>query len=226
MKRTDMTSAFNSDIVDQLVPVVVEQSSRGERSFDIFSRLLRERIIFLTGEVEDHKASLICAQLLFLEAENPKKDIFLYVNSPGGIVSSGLAIYDTMQYVRPEVSTVCIGQACSMGSLLLCAGAKGKRYALTNSRIMVHQPSGGARGQSTDIQIQAREIHKLRERLQKIYVDHTGQSYEDVEAALERDKFMSADEAQEWGLVDAVYSKRPEVPESDSPASDPKDKKE
>jgi ATP-dependent Clp protease, protease subunit len=196
---------------NNLVPIVIEQSNRGERSFDIYSRLLRERIIFLTGGVDDYVASLICAQLLFLEAENPKKDIFFYINSPGGIVTSGMAIYDTMQYIRPKVSTVCIGQACSMGSLLLCAGEKGQRFALPNARVMIHQPSGGAQGQSTDIQIQAREILKMRERLQQIYVKHTGQAYEAVDAALERDNFMSADEAKAWGLIDEVYEKRPEA---------------
>jgi ATP-dependent Clp protease, protease subunit len=198
---------------NNLVPMVIEQSSRGERAFDIFSRLLRERIIFVTGGVEDGMASLICAQLLFLEAENPKKDIAMYINSPGGVVTAGMAIYDTMQYIRPEIVTVCVGQACSMGSLLLTAGNKGKRFALTNSRIMVHQPSGGAQGQSTDIQIQAREILKMRERLQQIYVKHTGQTYEAVDAALERDNFMSADEAKGWGLIDEVYEKRPDNPE-------------
>jgi ATP-dependent Clp protease, protease subunit len=196
---------------NNLVPIVIEQSNRGERSFDIYSRLLRERIIFLTGGVDDYVASLICAQLLFLEAENPKKDIFFYINSPGGIVTSGMAIYDTMQYIRPKVSTVCIGQACSMGSLLLCAGEKGQRFALPNARVMIHQPSGGAQGQSTDIQIQAREILKMRERLQQIYVKHTGQAYEAVDTALERDNFMSADEAKAWGLIDEVYEKRPEA---------------
>ena len=195
---------------NNLVPMVIEQSSRGERAFDIYSRLLRERIIFITGGVEDHMASLICAQLLFLEAENPKKDIAIYINSPGGVVTSGLAIYDTMQYIRPEIVTVCIGQACSMGSLLLTAGTKGKRYALTNSRIMIHQPSGGAQGQSTDIQIQAKEILKIRTRLQEIYVKHTGQTYDTVDTALERDNFMSAEEAKAWGLIDEVYEKRPE----------------
>jgi ATP-dependent Clp protease, protease subunit len=196
-------------IQTNLVPVVIEQSNRGERAFDIFSRLLRERIIFVTGGVEDHMASLICAQLLFLEAENPKKDIFMYLNSPGGVVTAGLAIYDTMQYIRPKVATVCIGQAASMGSLLLAAGEPGMRYALTNSRIMIHQPSGGAQGQSTDIQIQAKEILRVRERLQEIYVKHTGQTYAEVENALERDKFMTAVEAKEWGLIDEVYDKRP-----------------
>jgi ATP-dependent Clp protease, protease subunit len=199
---------------NNLVPMVIEQSSRGERAFDIFSRLLRERIIFLTGVVEDNMASLICAQLLFLEAENPKKDIAMYINSPGGVITSGMSIYDTMQYIRPNVMTVCIGQACSMGSLLLTAGEKGKRFALSNARVMIHQPSGGAQGQSTDIQIQAREILKMRERLQQIYVKHTGQEYAAVDAALERDNFMSAEEAKTWGLIDEVYEKRPDLPEA------------
>ncbi len=203
-----------SHFQNNLVPMVIEQSSRGERAFDIFSRLLRERIIFVTGVVEDNMASLICAQLLFLEAENPKKDIAMYINSPGGVVTSGLSIYDTMQYIRPNIMTVCVGQACSMGSLLLTAGEKGKRYALTNARVMIHQPSGGAQGQSTDIQIQAREILKMRERLQQIYAKHTGQDYASVDAALERDNFMSADEAKAWGLIDEVYEKRPDMPET------------
>ena len=192
-----------------LVPMVIEQSSRGERSFDIFSRLLRERVIFLNGPVEDGMSALICAQLLFLESENPSKDIALYINSPGGVVTSGLAIYDTMQYIRPKVSTVCIGQAASMGSLLLTAVEKGKRFSLPNSRIMVHQPSGGAQGQATDIEIQAREILALRARLNNIYVEHTGQSLDVIEKVMERDKFMTADEAKEFGLIDEVVSKRP-----------------
>jgi ATP-dependent Clp protease, protease subunit len=203
-----------SHFQNNLVPMVIEQSSRGERAFDIFSRLLRERIIFLTGVVEDNMASLVCAQLLFLEAENPKKDIAMYINSPGGVVTAGMSIYDTMQYIRPNIMTVCVGQACSMGSLLLTAGEKGKRFALTNARVMIHQPSGGAQGQSTDIQIQAREILKMRERLQQIYAKHTGQSYEAVDTALERDNFMSADEAKNWGLIDEVYEKRPDMPET------------
>ncbi len=197
------------EITAQLVPMVVEQTPRGERAFDIYSRLLKERIVFLTGPVEDHVASLVVAQFLFLEAENPKKDIFFYINSPGGVVTAGLAIYDTMQYIKPDVATLCIGQAASMGSLLLAAGAPGKRYALPNARIMVHQPSGGFRGQATDIEIQAREILRLKERLNRIYVRHTGQPLEEVEKALERDRWMSADEAREWGLVDEVIEKRP-----------------
>jgi len=188
---------------------VVEQTSRGERAFDIFSRLLKERIIFVTGGVEDGLASLVTAQLLFLESENPKREIAMYINSPGGIVTSGLAIYDTMQYIRSPVSTVCIGQAASMGSLLLTAGEKGKRYALPNARVMVHQPSGGAQGQATDIEIQAREILTLRKRLNEIYVRHTGQPIEAIERKLERDTYMSAEESKEFGLVDEVVLNRP-----------------
>ncbi len=192
-----------------LVPTVIEQTARGERAFDIYSRLLKERIIFLTGEVNDHVSSLVCAQLLFLEAENPKKEISFYINSPGGVVTSGLAMYDTMQYIKPEVSTLCIGQAASMGSLLLAAGQAGKRYSLPNSRIMIHQPSGGARGQATDIEIQAREILRLRERLNQIYVHHTGQKLDAIEKAMERDNFMSAEEAKAFGLIDHVVEKKP-----------------
>jgi ATP-dependent Clp protease protease subunit len=195
--------------MNALVPMVIEQTARGERAFDIYSRLLKERIIFLIGPVNDGVASLICAQLLFLESENPKKDISLYINSPGGVVTSGLAMYDTMQYIRPDVATVCIGQASSMGSLLLAAGAKGKRFSLPNSRIMVHQPSGGAQGQATDIEIQAREILSLRKRLNEIYVKHTGQPIEAIEAALERDRFMNPDEARTFGLIDEVVIQRP-----------------
>jgi ATP-dependent Clp protease protease subunit len=194
---------------NSLVPMVVEQSARGERTYDIFSRLLKDRIIFLTGPVYDEVSALICAQLLFLEAENPSKDISFYINSPGGVVSAGLAIYDTMQYVRSPVSTVCVGLAASMGSLLLTAGAKGKRFALPNARIMVHQPSGGAQGQATDIEIQAREILTLRKRLNEIYVRHTGQPIEAIEQKLERDSFMSAEESRDFGLVDAVVETRP-----------------
>src|SRR5271166_57870 len=192
-----------------LVPMVVEQTARGERAYDIYSRLLKERIIFMTGVVFDAMSSLMCAQLLFLESENPTKDISFYINSPGGVVSAGLAIYDTMQYIRSPVSTVCIGQAASMGSLLLCAGAKGKRYALPNARIMVHQPSGGAQGQAADIEIQAREILTLRRRLNEIYVRHTGQPIEAIEQKLERDTYMSAEEARDFGLVDTVVENRP-----------------
>lgn len=205
--------------MNTLVPMVVEQTNRGERAYDIYSRLLKERIIFLTGGVEDHVASLICAQLLFLESENPSKDIAFYINSPGGVVTSGLSIYDTMQYIRPEVSTVCLGQAASMGSLLLTAGAKGKRFALPNARIMVHQPSGGAQGQATDIEIHAREILRTRERLNQIYVQHTGQKLKTIETAMERDKFMSPEEAKEFGLIDEVVNKRPSTGDDEDAAS-------
>jgi ATP-dependent Clp protease, protease subunit len=194
---------------NNLVPMVVEQTARGERAFDIYSRLLKERIIFLTGAVYDQVSALICAQLLFLESENPTKDIAFYINSPGGVVTSGLAIYDTMQYIRSPVSTVCIGQAASMGSLLLAAGAHGKRFSLPNARIMIHQPSGGAQGQATDIEIQAREILALRARLNEIYVRHTGQPLEVISNAVERDKFLSPLEAKEFGLVDEVVESRP-----------------
>src|ERR1700730_17419243 len=197
------------EIYGNLVPMVVEQTSRGERAFDIYSRLLKERIIFLTGPVYDQVGSLICAQLLYLESDNPSKDISFYINSPGGVVSSGLAIYDTMQYIRSPVSTVCIGMAASMGSLLLSAGAKDKRYSLPNARIMVHQPSGGAQGQATDIEIQAKEILSLRRRLNGIYVHHTGQSLESIENRLERDSYMSAEEARDFGIVDEVVESRP-----------------
>ena len=199
----------NETYMNYLVPMVVEQTNRGERAYDIYSRLLKERIIFLTGTVYDAVSSLICAQLLFLESENPSKDISFYINSPGGVVPSGLAIYDTMQYIRSPVSTVCIGMAASMGSLLLCAGAKGKRYALPNARIMVHQPSGGAQGQATDIEIQAREILFTRHRLNEIYHHHTGQPIDAIEAKLERDTYMSAQEAKDFGIVDEVVERRP-----------------
>ncbi len=195
--------------MNALVPMVIEQTNRGERAFDIYSRLLKERIIFLIGGVNDAVASLICAQLLFLESENPNKDISFYINSPGGVVTSGLAIYDTMQYIRPDVSTVCIGQAASMGSLLLAAGAPGKRFCLPNARIMLHQPSGGTQGQAADIEIQAREILTLRRHLDEIYARHTGQSLDIIEATMERDKFMSPDEAKTFGLIDEVVTKRP-----------------
>jgi len=194
-----------------LVPTVIEQTNRGERAFDIYSRLLKERIIFLTGQVEDGVSAVICAQLLFLESENPTKDISFYINSPGGVVTSGMAMYDTMQYIKPEVSTVCIGQAASMGSLLLTAGAKGKRFSLPNSRIMIHQPSGGAQGQATDIEIQAKEILRLRANLNDIYVKHTGRKLADIEKAMERDNFMSADEAKKFGLIDEVVLERTQV---------------
>ncbi|WP_445678377.1 ATP-dependent Clp endopeptidase proteolytic subunit ClpP [Radicibacter daui] len=202
---------FIDPTMNGLVPMVVEQTNRGERAYDIFSRLLKERIIFLIGPVNDAVASLICAQLLFLESENPNKDISFYINSPGGVVSAGLAIYDTMQFIQPDVSTVCIGQAASMGSLLLAGGAAGKRYALPNSRVMIHQPSGGARGQATDIEIAAQEILKLRSRLNEIYAQHTGKPVSDIEAAMERDKFMSVEEAREFGLIDEVIAKRPKA---------------
>lgn len=196
-----------------LVPIVVEQSSRGERQFDIYSRLLRERIVFLTGPVDDYSASLVVAQLLFLEADNPKKEISFYINSPGGVVTSGLSIYDTMQFIRCPVSTLCVGQAASMGSLLLCAGEKGHRFSLPNSRIMVHQPSGGFQGQATDILIHAREIEALKRRLNEIYVKHTGRELDKIEEALERDNFMTADAAKEFGIIDQVVEKRPEPAE-------------
>src|SRR3954470_8578884 len=195
--------------MNTLVPMVVEQTPRGERSYDIYSRLLKERIIFLSGQVNDYVSTLVCAQLLFLESENPKKDIYLYINSPGGVVTSGLAMYDTMQYIKPDVATVCIGQACSMGSLLLAAGAAGKRYSLPNSRIMVHQPSGGAQGQATDIEIQAKEILSWRQRLNGIYVKHTGQKLKNIEEALERDRFMSAEDAKAFGLIDQIVERQP-----------------
>ncbi len=210
------------DMVEKLsglVPIVIEQTARGERSFDIYSRLLKERIIFMVGGVDDHISSLVCAQLLFLESENPAKEISFYINSPGGVVTSGMAIYDTMQYIKAPVSTLCIGQAASMGSLLLCAGAKGKRYSLPNSRIMIHQPSGGAQGQATDIEIQAREILKLRHRLNEIYVKHTGQNVEKIALAVERDNFMSAEEAKTFGLIDEVVTSRPSGSETEKKAA-------
>jgi ATP-dependent Clp protease protease subunit len=197
--------------MNTLVPMVVEQTSRGERAFDIYSRLLKERIVFLTGPVNDHVSSLICAQLLFLESENPSKDIAFYINSPGGVVTSGLSIYDTMRYIHSDVATLCVGQASSMGSLLLTAGQKGKRFSLPNSRIMIHQPSGGAQGQATDIEIQAREIISLRHRLNQMYVEHTGQPLDVIEKAVERDKFMSALEAKDFGLIDEVVKNRPKA---------------
>ena len=192
-----------------LVPMVVEQTSRGERAYDIYSRLLKERVVFCVGPIDDYMANVIVAQLLFLESENPEKDINLYINSPGGVVTAGLAIYDTMQYIRCDVSTMCVGQAASAASLLLMAGAKGKRLALPNSRIMIHQPSGGAQGQATDIEIQAREILYLRSRLNNIYVKHTGQELEKIERDMERDRFMSAEDAKSYGLIDAVLETRP-----------------
>ena len=193
-----------------LVPMVVEQTARGERSYDIYSRLLKERLIFLVGPIDDHMANLVVAQLLFLEAENPEKDISIYINSPGGVVTAGMAIYDTMQYIRPDVSTICVGQACSMGALLLASGAAGKRFALPNSRVMIHQPLGGYQGQATDIDIQAREILTLRSRLNEVLAKHTGQSLETIARDTERDNFKSAFEAQAYGLVDQVLERRPE----------------
>ncbi len=202
-------------VTGALVPVVVEQTSRGERSFDIFSRLLRERIVFVTGQVEDNMASLITAQLLFLESENPSKPISMYINSPGGVVTAGMAIHDTMQYIKPRVSTVCIGQAASMGSFLLAAGEPGMRIALPNARIMVHQPSGGARGMASDIEIQAREILRIRQRMNDLYVKYTGQSLTDIERTLDRDTFLDADEAMKFGIVDKVFETRPESGDED-----------
>ena len=193
---------------NNLIPMVVEQSNRGERAYDIYSRLLKERIVFVTGPIEDYMASVITAQLLYLEAENPKKEVSMYINSPGGVVSSGLAIYDTMQYIKPEVSTLCIGQAASMGSLLLAAGAKNKRFALPNSRIMVHQPSGGFQGQASDIERHAKEIISLRGRLNEIYVSHTGKDLKTIESALDRDTFMTSEDAKKFGLIDKVVEKR------------------
>jgi ATP-dependent Clp protease protease subunit len=199
----------HEDIIAGLVPIVIEQSNRGERSFDIYSRLLRERIVFVTGPVEDHMATLITAQLLYLESENPKKDIYMYINSPGGVVTAGMAIHDTMQYIRPRVGTVCIGQAASMGAFLLSAGEPGMRVALTNARIMIHQPSGGAQGMASDIEIQAREILRIRQRMNELMAGFTGRTLEEIEKNVERDKFFSALEAKEFGLVDEVFDKRP-----------------
>tara|TARA_B100001123_G_scaffold283083_1_gene315386 strand:+ start:1383 stop:2033 length:651 start_codon:yes stop_codon:yes gene_type:complete len=207
--------------MNSLIPMVVEQTNRGERAFDIYSRLLKERIIFLTGPVHDQVASVICAQLLYLESENPKKDISFYINSPGGIVTAGLAMYDTMQYIKCDVSTVCMGLAASMGSLLLTAGAPGKRFALPNSKIMIHQPSGGAQGQATDIEIQAKEILKTRARLNNMYVKHTGQKLSVIEEAMERDNFMDPDEAKEFGLIDEVVTSHP-LPSADDDGDDKK----
>jgi ATP-dependent Clp protease protease subunit len=203
------SSSHPLEVAANLVPMVVEQTNRGERAYDIFSRLLKERIIFLVGPVTDEMSALVCAQLLFLESENPKKDIYLYINSPGGLVTAGLAMYDTMQYIAPDVCTLCIGQAASMGSLLLTAGAKGKRYSLPNSRVMIHQPSGGFRGQATDIEIHAKEILSLKARLNNIYVKHTGQLLSVVERSMERDNFMSAEDAKTFGLIDEVVENRP-----------------
>ena len=197
-----------SEYMSNLIPMVVEQSSKGERAYDIYSRLLKERVIFLTGQINDNVASLITAQLLFLEAEDPKKEIYLYINSPGGLVTAGLGIYDTMQYIKPDISTLCIGQAASMGSFLLAAGTKGKRFSLPNSRIMVHQPSAGFQGQATDIEIHANEVLSLKKRLNEIYSKHTGKSVEEIKSALERDNFMTADIAKSFGLIDSVVEKR------------------
>ncbi|CAO1652719.1 ATP-dependent Clp protease proteolytic subunit [Parasphingorhabdus sp. NYA22] len=206
---------MHDPITNALIPMVVEQSNRGERSFDIFSRLLRERIVFVTGPVEDGMASIITAQLLFLESENPKKDIYLYINSPGGVVTAGMAIHDTMQYIRPRVGTVCVGQAASMGSFLLAAGEPGMRMATTNARIMVHQPSGGAQGMASDIEIQAKEILRIRSSMNDLYAKYTGKPLAEIEAAMDRDTFMEADEAKAFGIVDEVYDKRP-VPSEDN----------
>jgi len=205
--------SYSGDIKQQaphmaLVPMVVEQTSRGERSYDIFSRLLKERIIFMTGQVEDHMANLIVAQMLFLEAENPEKDIYLYINSPGGVITAGMSIYDTMQFIKPDVSTFCMGQAASMGAFLLTAGAKGKRFCMPNSRVMIHQPLGGFQGQATDIEIHAREILKVKARMNELMAKHTGRSLESIEKDTERDRFLSAEEAVDYGLVDSILSKR------------------
>jgi ATP-dependent Clp protease, protease subunit len=210
--ETAMNDPANT-YMNTLVPMVVEQTNRGERAYDIYSRLLKERIVFVTGPIEDHLASLITAQLLFLEAENPKKEISMYINSPGGVVTSGMAIYDTMQFIRPAVATLCIGQAASMGSLLLAAGEKGMRYSLPNSRIMLHQPSGGFQGQASDIERHAEDIIKMKRRLNDVYVKHTGKDYETIERTLDRDYFMSADDARAFGIVDEVISKRNAVEE-------------
>ncbi|WP_370978666.1 ATP-dependent Clp endopeptidase proteolytic subunit ClpP [Agaribacterium sp. ZY112] len=208
MTNNIWTGTNNLEVTDSLVPMVVEQTARGERSYDIYSRLLKERVIFLVGPVEDHMANLVVAQLLFLEAENPDKDIHLYINSPGGSVTAGMSIHDTMQFIKPDVSTMCIGQACSMGAFLLTAGAKGKRFCLPNARTMIHQPSGGAQGQATDINIQAQEILKIRQRLNEIMAENTGRSVEEVAVATERDNFMSAYESKEFGLIDEVLETR------------------
>ena len=206
----------HEDILSGLVPIVIEQSNRGERSFDIYSRLLRERIVFVTGPVEDHMATLVTAQLLYLESENPKKDIYMYINSPGGVVTAGMAMHDTMQYIRPRVGTVCVGQAASMGAFLLSAGEPGMRVALTNARIMIHQPSGGAQGMASDIEIQAREILRIRHRMNELMAKYTGQPLEEIEKNVERDKFFSADEAKTFGLVDEVFEKRPSPADEDA----------
>jgi ATP-dependent Clp protease, protease subunit len=219
MQNPFETGDFMKPIENALIPVVIEQSNRGERSFDIYSRLLRERIIFITGGVEDHMASVITAQLLFLESENPKKDIWMYINSPGGVVTAGMAIHDTMQYIRPKVGTVCIGQAASMGSFLLAAGEPGMRVALTNARIMIHQPSGGAQGQASDIAIQAKEILRIRASMNELYAKYTGKEIGVIEKAMERDNFMTSSEAKDFGLVDEVFDKRPAAPDDGSSSS-------
>ncbi len=208
--QNNITSQNANPISNALVPMVVEQTNRGERSYDIFSRLLKERIIFLTGQVEDHMANLICAQMLFLEAEDPEKDIFLYINSPGGVVTAGMSIFDTMNFIKPDVSTLCMGQACSMGSFLLSSGAKGKRFSLPQSRIMIHQPLGGYQGQATDIEIHTKEILRLRETLNGILANNCDRSMEDLQRDTERDNFMSAQEAKEYGLIDEVINQRPD----------------
>lgn len=210
--------------MNYLIPMVVESTNRGERAYDIYSRLLKERIVFLTGGVDDGVASLICAQLLFLESENPNKDIAFYINSPGGIVTSGLAIYDTMRYIRPNISTVCIGQAASMGSLLLCAGTKGKRFALPNARVMIHQPSGGVQGQAADIEIHAREILALRDRLNRIYAHHTGKPIEEIVPAMDRDRYLTPDEARQFGLIDEVVTSRPPLQPAEGAKSEERPK--
>jgi ATP-dependent Clp protease, protease subunit len=219
MQNPFETGDFMKPIENALIPVVIEQSNRGERSFDIYSRLLRERIIFITGGVEDHMASVITAQLLFLESENPKKDIWMYINSPGGVVTAGMAIHDTMQYIRPKVGTVCIGQAASMGSFLLASGEPGMRVALTNARIMIHQPSGGAQGQASDIAIQAKEILRIRASMNDLYAKYTGKEIGVIEKAMERDNFMTSSEAKDFGLVDEVFDKRPAAPDDGSSSS-------
>ncbi|UTA46443.1 ATP-dependent Clp endopeptidase proteolytic subunit ClpP [Simiduia sp. 21SJ11W-1] len=211
MASFDAVDGASGIVTNSLVPIVVEQTARGERSYDIYSRLLKERVIFLVGQVEDHMANLVVAQLLFLEAENPDKDIHLYINSPGGSVTAGMSIYDTMQFIKPDVSTMCLGQACSMGAFLLAAGAKGKRYCLPNARTMIHQPSGGAQGQASDIHIQAQEILKIRERLNTIMAEHTGRTAEEIAKDTERDNFMSAEESLKYGLIDKVLASRPKA---------------
>lgn len=211
MANFDLVDRSPTIITDTLVPIVVEQTARGERSYDIYSRLLKERVIFLVGQVEDHMANLVVAQMLFLEAENPDKDIHLYINSPGGSVTAGMSIYDTMQFIKPDVSTMCLGQACSMGAFLLAAGAKGKRFCLPNARTMIHQPSGGAQGQASDIHIQAQEILKIRERLNTIMAEHTGRTVEEVARDTERDNFMSAEQSKAYGLIDEVVTSRPKA---------------